>query len=102
MNKPAKTNVIPFNTSNKFDYKIVSRTQLIIELRIAYVAACKAIGLVNKLKASYPAQAKRKALQKSKVMSLKNKILGELKKFEKDGLSLFESVAYRGILINKF
>lgn len=96
------SNVYEIKTTVKADYKIVSLSDLIQALRVAYVAACKSVGLANKLKASYPAQAKRKSLQKSRTMSLKNKIAKELNYYDTNGLSLFESVAYRGVLINKF
>jgi len=94
MNKPA-TNVYPI--TSRFEYKIVNLTELIQALRIAYVAACKAMGLARKLK-NKAANAKHR----SRATSLKNKIYGELRKYDKGTLSIFESIAYRGVLINKF
>lgn len=81
------------NAQTKFDYKIVSLASLVPALRMAYVASCKALGLANKLKDSK---------RKGQVMARLNRLRNELKKFDNDNLSIMESVAYRGLLINKF
>ena len=81
------------NAQTKFDYKIVSIANLVSALRVAYVAACKALGLANKLKDSK---------RRGQVMARLNKLRSELKKYDNGNLSIMESVAYRGLLINKF
>ena len=64
--------------------------QLIQSLRIAYVAACKALSLANKLKAS-----------KSRIMAQMNRIRAELKRYEAQIAMAFDVVPYGGCIVSK-
>lgn len=68
----------------------ISIGQLIQSLRLAYVAACKALGLSNKLGKS-----------KSRVMAQMNRIRAELKRYEAQIANGFDVIAYKGCIINK-
>lgn len=68
----------------------ISIGQLIQSLRLAYVAACKALGLSNKLGKS-----------KSRVMAQLNRIRAELKRYEAQTSNGFDMIAYKGCILSK-
>lgn len=85
------------NAFTKLEYKIVSLTTLVQSLRVAYVRACNSLRTANKLKDKRLGKYGR-----SRAMSLIHKLRIELKKYDNGNLSIMESIAYRGVLVNKF
>lgn len=71
----------------------ISIGQLIQSLRLAYVAACKALGLCNKLK--------RAKGQRGRIMSHLNRIRAELKRYEAQIDHAFDMLAYKGCILSK-
>ena len=67
--------------------------QLIQSLRLAYVAACKALGLANKLK--------RAKGQRGRIMSHLNRIRAELKRYEAQVANGFDVIAYKGCILSR-
>lgn len=81
----------------KNNYFPVGKIQSALES--AYVAAVKAVRLVNKLKRNTPARKSRVKKQKSRVWANFNRIRNELKKFAKLNWPLFDTLAYSGVVI---
>lgn len=67
--------------------------ELIHNLKLAYVASCKALALANKLKHNG---------HKSRILGRMNQIRAELSRFESmaDG-RLFDTIKYNGVILGK-